>query len=195
MMKKILFPLFAFFLLIHNQDVMSQTEFDVDGVIVPRTIDFQSRNLELNGFGTRSKMFVEVYVQALYLSKLSQDPVEIIESDTEMAIRIQITSSMVSSNKLTKNLHNGLEKSTGGDLEKFKSQIETLKTLLSDKIVENDVFNLIYSPIESSIWLYKNNQLKGKIPGFDFKKAFFGIWLSDKPVDDDLKNDLLGKTK
>ena len=195
MMKKILFPLFAFFLLVQAQTVVAQTEFDVDGVIVPRTIDFQSKKLELNGFGTRSKMFVEVYVQALYLSKLSQDPTEIIESDTEMGIRIQITSSMVSSGKLTKNLYKGLERSTGGDLEKFQSQIEILKTLLSDKIVEKDVFNLIYNPIDTSIWLYKNNELKGKIPGFDFKKAFFGIWLSNNPVDEDLKNELLGKTK
>ncbi len=194
-MKKILFPLFAFFLLIQAQTVVAQTEFDVDGVIVPRTIDFQSRKLDLNGFGTRSKMFVEVYVQALYLSKLSQDPTEIIESDSEMAIRIQITSSMVSSGKLTKNLYKGLERSTGGDLDKFQSQIETLKTLLSDKIVEKDVFNLIYNPIDTSIWLYKNDELKGKIPGFDFKKAFFGIWLSNNPVDEDLKNELLGITK
>ena len=194
-MKKILFPLFAFFLLVQAQTVVAQTEFDVDGVIVPRTIDFQSKKLDLNGFGTRSKMFVEVYVQALYLSKLSQDPTEIIESDTEMGIRIQITSSMVSSGKLTKNLYKGLERSTGGDLEKFQSQIETLKTLLSDKIVEKDVFNLIYNPIDASIWLYKNNELKGKIPGFDFKKAFFGIWLSNNPVDEDLKNELLGITK
>jgi len=195
MMKKILFPLFAFFLLVQAQTVVAQTEFDVDGVIVPRTIDFQSKKLDLNGFGTRSKMFVEVYVQALYLSKLSQDPTEIIESDTEMGIRIQITSSMVSSGKLTKNLYKGLERSTGGDLEKFQSQIEILKTLLSDKIVEKDVFNLIYNPIDTSIWLYKNNELKGKIPGFDFKKAFFGIWLSNNPVDEDLKNELLGITK
>ena len=194
-MKKILFPLFAFFLLVQAQTVVAQTEFDVDGVIVPRTIDFQSKKLDLNGFGTRSKMFVEVYVQALYLSKLSQDPTEIIESDTEMGIRIQITSSMVSSGKLTKNLYKGLERSTGGDLEKFQSQIEILKTLLSDKIVEKDVFNLIYNPIDTSIWLYKNNELKGKIPGFDFKKAFFGIWLSNNPVDEDLKNELLGITK
>jgi hypothetical protein len=43
------------------------------------------------------------------------------------------------------------------------------------------------------IGLEKNEVLKGKIPGFDFKKALFGIWLSDKPVDETLKKHLLGQ--
>jgi hypothetical protein len=38
----------------------------------------------------------------------------------------------------------------------------------------------------------KNDVVKGKIPGFDFKQALFGIWLSDKPVDETLKKHLLG---
>lgn len=189
------FLLFLFTLLFSAQFYVAnaQTEFDVDGVIVPRRIEFKGKTLELNGFGTRSKMFVEVYVQALFLSKLSQDPVEIIESESEMAIRIQITSAMVSSSKLTRNLHKGFEQSSGDIIETLRPRMEMLKEMLSDKIVENDVFNLIYNPIDTSIWIYKNDQLKGQIPGFDFKKAFFGIWLSNKPVDEKLKNDLLGK--
>lgn len=171
-MKKFLLPLFTLFLLVQSNMATAQSEFDVDGVIVPREIKFQTKTIQLNGFGIRSKMMMEVYVQALYLTILSQEPKEIIESDTEMAIRIQITSSMVSSGKLTKNLYKGLERSTAGNLEPFNSQIETLKTLLSDKIVEKDVFNLIYNPKDTSIWLYKNDELKGKIPGFDFKKPF-----------------------
>lgn len=192
-MRKFLLFLFTFLFSAQFYVATAQTEFDVDGVIVPRRIEFKGKTLELNGFGTRSKMFVEVYVQALFLSKLSQDPVEIIESDTEMAIRIQITSAMVSSSKLTRNLHKGFEQSSGDIVETLRPRMELLKEMLSDKIVENDVFNLIYNPIDTSIWIYKNDQLKGQIPGFDFKKAFFGIWLSDKPVDEKLKNDLLGK--
>jgi hypothetical protein len=191
-MKKI--SVFLFTLLFSAQFYVAsaQTEFDVDGVIVPRKLEFKGNTLQLNGFGTRSKMFVEVYVQALFLSKLSQDPKEIIESDSQMAIRIQITSAMVSSSKLTRNLHKGFEQSSGDIIETLRPRMELLKEMLSDKIVENDVFNLIYNPNDSSIWIYKNDQLKGQIPGFDFKKAFFGIWLSDKPVDEKLKNELLG---
>ena len=191
-MKKISVFLFTLLFSVQFYVASAQTEFDVDGVIVPRKLEFKGNTLQLNGFGTRSKMFVEVYVQALFLSKLSQDPKEIIESDSEMAIRIQITSAMVSSSKLTRNLHKGFEQSSGDIIETLRPRMELLKEMLSDKIVENDVFNLIYNPNDTSIWIYKNDELKGQIPGFDFKKAFFGIWLSDKPVDEKLKNDLLG---
>lgn len=192
-MRKIL--LFLSILLFSAQfaTVSAQTQFDVDGVIVPRTIPFEGKTLQLNGFGTRSKMFLEVYVQALYLSQLSQDAQDILERDSQMAIRIQITSSMVSSSKLTRNFNKGFELSSPGNIEELRPRMDMLKGFLSDKIVEGDVFNLIYNPIDTSVWVYKNDMLKGKIPGIDFKKALFGIWLSDHPVDEKLKNDLLGK--
>ncbi|MEG0849057.1 MAG: chalcone isomerase family protein [Flavobacterium sp.] len=190
-MKKILL-LLTLLLSLQFSTVSAQTQLEVNGVTVPRKIEFQSKSLQLNGAGGRSKMWLEVYVQALYLSQLSQDPQFIIDSDTEMAIRIEITSSMVSSNKLTKAMNTGFEKSAGSNLEQLRPRIEQFKTYLSDTITEKDVFILFYNPLDQTINVYKNEVLKGKIQGFDFKKALFGIWLSDKPVDETLKKHLLG---
>ena len=190
-MRKILFAL-TILLTLSFTEATAQKEMTIDGVVLPRTIEFQKKKLWLNGAGNRSKMWVEVYVQALYLSQLGQDPEFIIQSDTEMAMRIEITSSMVSSNKLTKAMNTGFEKSAGKDLEKLKPRIELFKSLLNEDIKEKDVFKLIYNPTDVSLWVYKNDLLKGKIPGFDFKKAFFGIWLSDLAVDAKLKDHLLG---
>ncbi|PIF59211.1 chalcone isomerase family protein [Flavobacterium sp. 2] len=190
-MKKILL-LLTLLLSLQFSKVSAQTQLEVNGVTVPRKIEFQSKSLQLNGAGGRSKMWLEVYVQALYLSQLSQDPQFIIDSDTEMAIRIEITSSMVSSNKLTKAMNTGFEKSAGSNLEQLRPRIEQFKTYLSDAITEKDVFILFYNPLDQTVNVYKNEVLKGKVQGFDFKKALFGIWLSDKPVDETLKKHLLG---
>ncbi|MEG1025546.1 chalcone isomerase family protein [Flavobacterium plurextorum] len=190
-MKKILL-LLTLLLSLQFSTVSAQTQLEVNGVTVPRKIEFQSKSLQLNGAGGRSKMWLEVYVQALYLSQLSQDPQFIIDSDTEMAIRIEITSSMVSSNKLTKAMNTGFEKSAGSNLEQLRPRIEQFKTYLSDAITEKDVFILFYNPLDQTVNVYKNEVLKGKVQGFDFKKALFGIWLSDKPVDETLKKHLLG---
>lgn len=173
-MKKILL-LLTLLLSLQFSTVSAQTQLEVNGVTVPRKIEFQSKSLQLNGAGGRSKMWLEVYVQALYLSQLSQDPQFIIDSDTEMAIRIEITSSMVSSNKLTKAMNTGFEKSAGSNLEQLRPRIEQFKTYLSDAITEKDVFILFYNPLDQTINVYKNEVLKGKIQGFDFKKALFGI--------------------
>ncbi|WP_343695693.1 chalcone isomerase family protein [Flavobacterium sp.] len=190
-MKKILLVL-TLLLTLQFSTVSAQTQLEVNGVTVPRKIEFQNKTLQLNGAGGRSKMWLEVYVQALYLSQLSQDPKFIIDSDTEMAIRIEITSSMVSSNKLTKAMNVGFEKSAGSNLEQLRPRIEQFKTYLSDAITEKDVFVLAYNPLDQTINVFKNEVLKGKIQGFDFKQALFGIWLSDKPVDETLKKHLLG---
>ncbi|MBF4465794.1 chalcone isomerase family protein [Flavobacterium sp. LC2016-12] len=190
-MKKILLAL-TFLLSLQFSTVSAQTQLEVNGVTVPRKIEVQNKTMQLNGAGGRSKMWLEVYVQALYLSQLSQDPKFIIDSDTEMAIRIEITSSMVSSNKLTKAMNAGFEKSAGSNLEELRPRIEQFKTLLSDPITEKDVFVLWYNPFDQTINVIKNEVVKGKVPGFDFKKALFGIWLSDKPVDETLKKHLLG---
>ena len=193
-MKKNL-TLIIFFALLSCQFIYSQKHFDVNGVIVPRHIDFKGKQLELNGFGTRSKLWMDVYVQALYLSVLSQDAEAILNSNSIMGIRIQITSSLVTSKKLSKAFEKGLRKSIGEEnIEKIRPQADILEKLIGrEPTVEKDFFNLIYSPEDTSIWVYKNDKLEGKIPGLEFKKAFFGIWLSDNPVDADLKNDLLGK--
>lgn len=191
-MRKILL-LLTILLSLQFSEVSAQTHLEVNGVTVPRKIDFQGKTLQLNGAGGRSKMWLEVYVQALYLSQLSQDPNFIIDSDTEMAIRIEITSSMVSSNKLTKAMNTGFEKSAGSNLEELRPRIEQLKSYLSDAITEKDVFVLAYNPLDQNVYVSKNEVLKGKIQGFDFKKALFGIWLSDKPVDETLKKHLLGQ--
>jgi hypothetical protein len=194
-MKNFIFPFFILLLFIQSNVASAQNQFETEGVIVPRTIEFQNKTLQLNGFGTRSKMWVDVYVQALYLTSLSQEAQYILDNDTEMGIRIQILSNLVSSKKLTKSLNAGMEKSVGKEnMKQFESQIALLESLMStEETRKDDAFNLIYSPIDTSIWLYKNDKLQGKIPGFEFKKAFFGIWLSNNPVDEDLKKDLLGK--
>lgn len=193
-MKKITFVL----LLVLSsvlQNTYAQKQIVVDGITLTRTIEFEGKKLQLNGFGSRTKFWTEVYLQALYLTTLSQDAKEIINSDTEMAIRLQITSSLVTSKKLSKSLEKGIIKSVGEEnVIKYKTQLEILEKLLGREDTKvNDGFNLIYAPSDKSIWVYKNNVLEGKIPGLDFKKAFFGIWLSDNPVDADLKNSLLGK--
>lgn len=190
--KRILLGLILIFSVLFSSKTIAQKQIVFEGVTLPRTMNFEHKTLQLNGAGSRSKMWVEVYIQALYLSQLSQNPKEIINDNVEMSIRIEITSALVSSGKLTRALNAGFEKSAGADLDKYKPKMELLKGFLADNITKGDVFELTYNPVDSSVWVVKNKELKGKIPGFDFKKVFFGIWLGDKPVDEELKNSLLG---
>ncbi|MBC66067.1 MAG: hypothetical protein CML63_05160 [Rhodobacteraceae bacterium] len=39
----------------------------------------------------------------------------------------------------------------------------------------------------------KNEEKINSISGLEFKKAFFGVWLSDNPVQENLKKAMLGE--
>ena len=149
-MKNSLFILSVLFFFSSN--IFSQKQIDVDGVIIPRFIKFEGRDIELNGIGIRSRLWFDVYTQALYLTKLSQDPVEILESNTPMGIRIQITSSLVTARKFSKSINIGIEKSVGEiEFPKYKERLDLLDSFVnSEVIVEKDIFNLIYNPADES---------------------------------------------
>ncbi len=73
------------------------------GELAP-TLKVGDKNLVLNGTGVREKYFLDLYVAGLYLTQPNNQPVAIINADTPMAIRIVITSRMVSQEKLIKSL-------------------------------------------------------------------------------------------
>jgi hypothetical protein len=47
------------------------------------------------------------------MTKFSQDPVQILDSETEMSIQLHITSDLVSSKKIMQNTRKGMLKSVG----------------------------------------------------------------------------------
>ena len=187
-MKKIV-AFLMLFLLVQTSMVFAQKAGEIDGVVIPRTVKFSNKEISLNGVGVRSKFIFDIYTQALYLTNLSSDANEIIESNSTMGMIFYMTSPLVTSKKFSTSLNNGMRKSVGDQKWlNFTDELELMRQLVSmEKIVKNDIFNLIYNDVDSSIWVIKNGVVKGKIPGFEFKKAFFGIWLSDKPVKESLK--------
>ena len=193
-MKKILF-VFALMSALSFNTVNAQKNFTVNGVEIPRTIEFKGVSLTLNGVGQRSKFFTDLYIQALYLTKFSQDAKQILESGNEMAVTLHITSGLISSKKLSKALAKGMEKSVGeAGIVQLAKELKELEDLLSAEDTKiGDVFELTFNPQDESLWITKNKIFKGKIKGLEFKKAFYGIWLSENPVDKSLKEDLLGK--
>ena len=72
----------------------------VAGVKVDAKMNLEGQSLVLNGAGTRVKMFMDMYVGALYLSKKSANAKEIIESKDAAAIKLNIVSGMITSDKM-----------------------------------------------------------------------------------------------
>jgi len=164
----------------------------VSGVKVDAKFTLEGQNLALNGAGTREKMWIDLYVGALYLPKKSNNAKEIMDSKEAAAIKLNIISGMITSEKMISAINEGFENATGKKTAPLKAKIDQFKGFFKEEIKKGDVFSIINVP-NQGIVVYKNNTKKGTIEGHDFKKALFGIWLCDKPADADLKDKMLGK--
>jgi len=163
---------------------------EVAGVNLNESMKLDSQSLVLNGAGIREKFFVNVYACGLYTSAKTTNAAQIINDDKPMAIQLVITTGLVSKEKMQKAMIEGFENSTNGKMAALQSKIDQFNKCFSDEIVKKDNFIISYIP-KTGVQVKKNGVLKGTIQGLDFKKAVFGIWLGDKPADDDLKDDLL----
>ncbi len=146
--------------------------------------------LMLNGAGGRTKAFVQIYESGLYLQRPSSDARAILEADELMAIRVKITSGLVSRSSLVSSLQEGLAQSTGGKPESIAQETQQLMQTLKDEVKKNDYYDFVNVP-NRGLYVLKNGSVQGVIPGLAFKKALFGIWLSDSPVDQGLRQAML----
>ncbi|OIQ31092.1 MAG: hypothetical protein BM564_01120 [Bacteroidetes bacterium MedPE-SWsnd-G2] len=169
--------------------LFSQT--DIEGVLVPNTKTVASKTLQLNGAGVREKMWIDLYVGALFLEQKSNNPETITGMDKAMAMDLTIISSLITSEKMVDAVNEGFKYSTKGHPEKLQSEITQLLNVFRTPITQGDHYSFVYLPNKGTE-VIKNGISAIIIPGLDFKQALFGIWLCDKPADKNLKKGLLG---
>jgi len=157
----------------------------------PKTLKVGETELTLQGVGERRKFFVEVYLGALYLSEKNIDAKVLVKVNEAMAIRLLITSNLITSEKMAEATREGFEKSTDGNVTSINAQVDKFIAVFQESIEKDDAYNIIYQPAEG-VLVYKNDELKIKIKGLKFKQALFGIWLGDDPVDGNLRSGMLG---
>jgi len=157
----------------------------------PDQIEYQGNTINKNGQGTRIIFFMKVYEGSLYLETKSSNADEIINMDAPMAIRIDVTSTMVTADAMKQALSEGIKKSTGNNTDPISKEIIQLSTSFDSAVSSGDNYEFIYLP-NLGTHVLKNSELEELIEGIEFKKAFFGIFLSDNPIQKNLKKAMLG---
>ena len=158
---------------------------------LPSEMEYQGVKLTLNGHGVRVKFFMKVYESSLYLESSSSDAEEIINNDAPMSIRIDVMSSLVTPEAMKTALNEGLEKSTGKNTAPIMKEISQLNASFNSDVGSGDFYEFIYLP-DSGVDVLKNSKYIDTIVGIEFKKAFFGIFLSSSPIQKSLKKAMLG---
>jgi len=172
----------------------------VGEVDVAESVTVGGQALSLNGAGQRIKKVafikIKIYSAGLYLQAKSSDASSIMDADAPMAIRMYVTTNKATKEKLIDAWNEGFERGTGGNTSAIKGDIAKFNALFKKNPKDGDMYEIAYVPGQG-ITLAMNGESQGAaIPGLEFKKAVFGIWLSDKIDDKDLnvlKKELLGK--
>ena len=158
---------------------------------LPNEMEYGEAKLILNGHGTRVRFFMKAYEGSLYLESSSSNAEEIIKSDAPMSVRIDVLSSLVTPEAMKTALNEGLEKSTGKNTAPIMKEISQLNASFNSDVGSGDFYEFIYLP-DSGVDVLKNSKYIDTIVGIEFKKAFFGIFLSSSPIQKSLKKAMLG---
>lgn len=162
----------------------------VEGVRFAPSLSAAGETLALNGAGLLVwKWVIKAYVAALYLGDGA--PAAEVFADVPKRIELEYFYAIDAEDfgKATwERLGLAL---TPSSLERLRPQIDALNALYVD-VIPGDRYALTYVPGRGTE-LTLNGRVLGNVPGLDVANAVFGIWIGDVPVDEPLKQALLGR--
>lgn len=161
-----------------------------DGPFEPR-FPVADRNLELTGTGTiRYLGLFKVSEVALYMPPdVSAD--QALKPDTPRRLEVRYFRDLTKED-FAKSTRVWIRKNVSeSEYEALKPKIEQLNALY-ENVKEGDRYGLTYVPGKGTT-LDLNGREIGTVPGGDFARALFSIWLGDEPVEDGLPGELLGR--
>lgn len=167
---------------------------EVGGYRFDDTLRLGNGELVVNGAGIRSK-FGRRYAMALYLPAKSGDARAVLAAKGPKRIAITLIKDVdgdTFAGAVSKGINNNSNDAERAALkERVKQLADTVVALGEIRAGSSIVFDWL--PERGTV-LSINGQQKGRdIAGEDFYTALLKVWLGDDPVQDDLKQGLLGK--
>ena len=165
---------------------------EVAGVKVADSVKVGNNELVLNGAGLRSKLFIKVYVGALYVGQKAATPAAIYDSATPRRMVLRLLRDL-DADSLHSALDEGLRNNhSPAELSDMKAQADQLGGIMKamGKVHEGDTVSIDFSA--EGVVVSQNGEVRGKVAGANFAKALLKVWLGDKPADASLKKALLG---
>lgn len=162
---------------------------DRAGVRLPEQIQVGDRTLVLNGVGLRTATFfkVHVYVAGLYLERPTTSPEEILSSRQAKRLDLVFVRN-VGRKDVTKAFHEGFVKNNP-DARAVEGRMATFLAMVPS-MHRGDVLSMTWWPAQGVV-LDVNGRRLGVIPGDDFGRALFAIWMGPHPPSGALQHDLL----
>ena len=168
---------------------------EVAGVKFEDQTSLGNANLVANGAGLRKKAFFKVYAMVLYLTEKQADVEAVLSAKGAKRIAITLLRDL-SAQQFVDALQEGVASNhTESEMTALKDRMQQFSDAMLS-IGEAKTGSQVFIDLqpEGATRLTVNGQVRGgDLVGEDFFNALLKIWLGNKPVQDDLKQALLGK--
>ena len=165
---------------------------EVAGVRIDEQIKVGNSELVLNGAGLRSKLFIKVYVGALYVTQKAATPAALLDAGSARRMSLRLLRDL-DADTLYGALRDGLkENNSEAELAALKAPIEQFAELMKKigNARSGDTVAIDFTMDGVSVSL--NGEARGKVASVPFGRALLKVWLGENPVDASLKKALLG---
>jgi hypothetical protein len=163
----------------------------VAGVNLPDSVNVNNQTLVLNGASIRKKLFIKVYVGALYLASKQSDAMAIVTADASRRMVMHFLFG-VSKSQISEAWDEGLRDNTPNASAEVKANFSKLVSWM-EAIDKGKELVLTYVPGQGTI-VEVNGVAKGTLPGKATSDAILATWIGPKPgPGDDFKKEVLGR--
>ncbi len=157
-------------------------------------LNLGGKELVKNGTGARSMTLIgSVYFATLSVPQelKGKSGKEILDADQPMIMELKTDSTLFSKDRLVKAFKDGFEKAaaTGYPTDKVNALLDLFNGV---EVKKGEIISFNYVP-GNGLSVNHGSKVLGTIQGLPFKKALFAIWIGQKPVQDSLRDKLLGK--
>ena len=172
----------------------AQAAVEVRGVKFADTTTVASQSLQLNGAGVRVKVIIDVYAAALYVGKRDASAQALVSQPGAKSMQIVLLRELTGEEFADAMVKGFRKNNSDADVARLQPRLDELrKTMVAfGSVKKGTAIQLNFVPGAGSRTLVDGAQKGADIPGDDFYAALLKIWLGTKPVDDDLKEGLLG---
>ena len=183
------FAAFAALLLLVSMPAAAR---DLGGVNIPDSLTLAGEQtpLVLNGAGYRKKLFIKVYIGALYLAQPAGQLEAILAAGTPRVMRMHFLRD-VSQNQFATAWTDGIAPNhSAAEMQALRARLDQLNILIGN-LRHHDVLRIELRPAgKTEVWV--NDLRRGGIDGADFQNALLSAWIGAKPADANLKRAVLG---
>lgn len=166
---------------------------EVAGIKFAETIKVAGKELQLNGLGTRTKLFVKVYAAGLYLENKVATVEEVMKQEGPRRVQL-VMMREVSSDSFGSSFMDGINNnSDSAQKTKIVLQISKFGEMfaLLEGLKKGDVLDLDWVPGQGTTCFLNGKRIGEIVPDVNFHNAVMRIWLGNKPADSTLKTKLL----